>query len=187
MNVIGSLLVLGTALLFLRKNAPAQAQPTDLGELPGVDVTFGGDASGLASIAVPDAPPPGIAPLQAPAEPQPASPFPGVIPIMAPRPIAERRALASRVAEHMFTTAPGREDQSLIAAFQAQEGLRPSGYYGPSTALRLARGYGIVPPKPLYWPKTDTKRSKQRYQRELDRLGAKDRQRLEEWQRQSRV
>jgi hypothetical protein len=186
MNVLGSLLVLGAAFALLRKPSTVASKPTDLGELPGLDVTFGGDVA-FATIAVPDAPPPGLHTMQAPAKPKAASPMPGVIPFMAPRPIAERRALASRLAEHLYTTAPGREDQSLVAAFQVQEQLRPSGFYGATTALRLARGYGIVPPKPLYWPKTDTKRSKRRYQAELEKLSSRDRQRKEEWDCQGRV
>lgn len=186
MNAVGSLIVLGAAaLLLMRKpaaSAAAAQQPTDLGELPPVDISFGGDAA-TAEIAIPDAAPPGITPLQAPAEPRAASPLPGVIPFFEPRPIGEKRALASRVAEHLFTTLPGREDQRLVAMFQAQEGMRPSGYYGASAALCLAQKYGIVPPRPIYWSKTDTKRSKARYARALDRIAAGDPQRREEWQR----
>lgn len=186
MNLVGSLVALGAVALMLmpRKVAGAAggAAPVDLGELPPVDVTFGGDVA-MAEIAVPDAPPPGVQPMQAPAEPRAASPLPGVIPFFDPRPIGEQRSLASRVAEHLFTTPPGQEDRRLVSAFQAQEGLRVSGFYGASTALCLAKKYGIVPPKPLYWSKTDTKRSKRRYAAALDRCAATDPQRREEWQR----
>jgi hypothetical protein len=185
-NLAGSLIAIGAVALLLlpRKSATAVAPsaPVDLGELPPLDISFGGDAA-MAEIAIPDAPPPGITPLQAPAEPIAASPLPGVIPFFEPRPIGEKRALASRVAEHLFTTLPGREDQRLVAMFQAQEGMRPSGYYGATAALCLAQKYGIVPPRPLYWSKTDTKRSKARYARALDRIAAGDPQRREEWQR----
>jgi hypothetical protein len=138
-------------------------------------------------IVVPDAPPPGIVPVFAPSEPLPASPLPGVIPIMMPRPISERRALATQIARHLSLTPPGRESKALIQTFQAREGIRPSGYYGPQCAIVLARSYGIVPPKPLYWTKTDTKRAKQAYRDALLDLAARDPQRAEEWQRASEV
>lgn len=187
MNVVGSLVALSAVALLLMRSKPASVpastqQPTDLGELPPVDVSFGGSAA-MAEIAVPDAPPAGVVPMQAPAEPIAASPLPGVIPFFEPRPIGEKRSLASRVAEHLYTTRPGFEDRNLIASFQAQEGMRPSGYYGATAALCLAQKYGIVPPRPIYWSKTNTKRSKARYASALDSIASRDPQRREEWQR----
>lgn len=121
-------------------------------------------------------------PFGAPAMPMPASPLPGVVPPMAPAPIDARTAMASRVLHNLTITSPGHEDKSLVAAFQAQEGLRPSGYYQPSTAIALAK-CGIVPPPPRYWPSTGRKKAKHAYARELKRFGAKDVQRREEWER----
>lgn len=174
-------LAIGGLLLLLAhrgKQAPAVASAA----------TFGGDApSAPAAIVTPSEPPPGVRVLQAPPTPLPSTPLPGVIPVMLPASIPERRALASRVAEHLSLMPPGLEDRALISTFQAHQGLRPSGYYGPSTAIVLSDGFGIVPPKPLYWPKTDTKRSKLRYRAIMLRHADSEPQRAEEWRKAADV
>jgi peptidoglycan hydrolase-like protein with peptidoglycan-binding domain len=114
--------------------------------------------------------------------PVPASPLPGVIPPMAPAPIDPRVALASRVLRNLHETSSGHEDRVLVAAFQAQEGLRSSGYYQPGTAIALAK-LGFVPPPPRYWPSTGRAKAKRNYARELMRFAANDQQRREEWER----
>jgi hypothetical protein len=170
--------VLAIGLLWLAHRG--KPQPSVAGA-----VTFGdsGPSTPEPSIVTPLQPPAGLRVLQAPEEVLPSSPLPGVIPVMMPRSIPERRALASRVAEHLSLMPPGLEDRSLIATFQAHQGLRPSGYYGPSTGLVLADGFGIVPPLPLYWPKTDTKRSKLRYRAAMLRHADREPQRAEEWRK----
>lgn len=168
-------LALGLLWMFAHRKPPSRGASA---------ATFGdvGPSSARAAIVTPSEPPPGIDVWQSTVV-LPASPLPGVIPVMTPRPISEKRALASRVAEHLSLMPPGLEDRSLIATFQAHQGLRPSGYYGPSTAIVLADGFGIVPPVPLYWPKTDTKRSKLRYRAAMLRHADQEPQRAEEWRK----
>ena len=123
----------------------------------------------------------------APPEPLPDSPLPGFVPEMAPTPPDPRRALAARLAHNLITAPRGGEDRTLVARFQLQEALKPTGFYGPATALALAQRYGIVPPKPLYWTESRTSRSKANYRDALRALGERDPQRIEEWQRAGAV
>ncbi len=119
--------------------------------------------------------------------PQADSPLPGVIPSMAPVEPTPKRALAARLT-HMLLSAPrGGEDRTLIAIYQHQEGLKPTGYYGPATALSLARAYGIIPPKPIHWTESRTGKSKANYRDALRMLGERDPQRVEEWVRAGAV
>lgn len=98
------------------------------------------------------------------------------------------RALAGRVALNIATSSKGREDRELVAAFQRMEKPRGfydgkiDGLYGPKSAIALARDYGIVPPKPLYWPTNPTP-AKAAYRTELLRIAQVDPPRREEWQR----
>lgn len=115
------------------------------------------------------------------------SPLPGVIPEMVPTAPNPRRALASRLLNHLSMAPPGGEDRTLIALYQQQEGLKPTGFYGPSTALSLARSYGIIPPKPLHWTESRTGKSKANYRDALRSLAAVDPQRSEEWLRAASV
>lgn len=124
--------------------------------------------------------------LQAPAYPQPASPLPGIVPPMAPKDIDPQMGLAARVAANLFSTATGQEDRSLVQLFQAQRGMKASGYYGPETAWGLA-AFGIVPPKPRYWVKSGTTKAKRNYKKALLELAAKDPQRAEEWRAAANV
>jgi peptidoglycan hydrolase-like protein with peptidoglycan-binding domain len=129
----------------------------------------------------------GFDPMFAPSSPQPDTPLPGVMPPMAPAAPNPRRALAARLYNHLSMAPAGGEDRTLVALYQAQEGLKPTGYYGPSTALSLAHSYGIVPPKPLHWTESRTGRSKSNYRGALLALAARDPQRSEEWTRAAKV
>lgn len=115
------------------------------------------------------------------------TPLPGVIPPMAPTPPNPRRALASRLLNHLSMAPAGGEDRTLVMLYQQQEGLKPTGFYGPSTALSLARSYGIVPPKPLHWTESRTGKSKSNYRDALKAIAAADPQRAEEWLRAANV
>jgi len=119
---------------------------------------------------------------RAPPEPIAGTPLPGVIPPMVPNSPEPRKALAARVALMLFGAPPGQENKTLIAAFQAQEGLKASGFYGPATAEALAENYGIIPPKPLYWSKKHQTKAKQAYRARLLAFVPDDPQRAEEWQ-----
>jgi len=152
----------------VRRAAEARIMPTGPASFTG-DAWFGGDV------------------MFAPSAPRPDSPLPGIIPLMAPVEPDPSRALAARLT-HMLITAPrGREDRTLVMLFQSREGLRPTGYYGPATALVLAQRYGIVPPKPIHWSESRTSKSKANYRDALRLLGERDPQRVEEWQRAGEV
>jgi peptidoglycan hydrolase-like protein with peptidoglycan-binding domain len=122
-------------------------------------------------------------PMYAPREPIADSPLPGIMPEMAPVAPNPRRALAARVYNMLAMAPRGGEDRYLVALYQTQEGLKPTGYYGPSVALSLAQSYGIVPPKPLYWTESRTSKSKANYRDAMRMLAERDPQRVEEWQR----
>lgn len=78
-----------------------------------------------------------------------------------------RANLAQRTADHLRTATKYKEDKALVGAFQTQEITqgwtgKADGLYGPGTARRFAR-YGIVPPNPLYWPRTNPTQAKAEY------------------------
>lgn len=123
----------------------------------------------------------------APPFPQPGSPLPGLIPPMLPPDPEPRKALAARVSLMLYGAPADREDRTLIANFQSQEGLKPSGFYGPATAEKLAIVYGIVPPKPRFWSKKHKAQAKANYRQMLAELGAQDPQRVEEWKQAAEV
>jgi hypothetical protein len=103
------------------------------------------------------------------------------------------KSLAGRLALHLSSVAKGSEDKSLVTAFQNQEKGRGfyvgnlDGLYGPKSALALAKDYGIVPPKPYYWPKNSMAASKKAYNQALLAIGAQDAPRAEEWAQAANV
>lgn len=109
------------------------------------------------------------------------SPLPGYVPRARPPAPEPERALAARLTHHLATHPRGREDRDLVSVFQAAERLKPSGYYGPSTALVLAERYGIVPPTPRYWTRSGTAKAKANYRARLVALAQRDPPRAEEW------
>lgn len=122
-------------------------------------------------------------PMNVPGEPLADTPLPGLMAPMAPVAPSPRRALAARLYNMLELSPKGGEDRTLVSLYQAQEGLKPTGYYGPATALSLARSYGIVPPKPIYWTESRTRASKGNYRDAMRLFGEKDPQRVEEWRR----
>lgn len=109
------------------------------------------------------------------------SPIPGLLPEARPKPPDTGRAMAARAATAILKSRPGQEDREVIRRFQAQEGLKDTGFYGPSTALRMAQAYGIVPPPVRYWGKGGVRRRRARYAEALRSLAARDSVRAEEW------
>lgn len=88
---------------------------------------------------------------------------PGVSPGGGPAPISpegaataigQAQSLANYLREVGKPSGAARSNPR-VKAWQAQEGLVTDGKYGPKTAKRIAV-YRVVPPKPWYWPKTNT-------------------------------
>ena len=110
------------------------------------------------------------------------TPLPGLIePAVDTTPIDPARLLAGRVAAMLIEAPPGKEDRTLIGRFQAQEGVKATGLYGPGTAIALVR-YGIAPPWPRAWSKKDRTATRRRYREVLLAEAAKDPARADEWQ-----
>lgn len=95
-----------------------------------------------------------------------------------------------------MTPAQARQDpfvKASVTDYQRQEQQRRfyvgniDGLYGPKSALTLAQDHGIVPPRPLYWPKKDPKGAKQVYIAQLARFADADPQRGEEWRQAMHV
>lgn len=122
--------------------------------------------------------------MRAPARPQPSTPLPGLVaPQLSPPELHPKRLQAQmlirEIEEHQHDT---KEDRSLVAAFQANNGLKASGYYTPGTAICLAEQYGLVPPEP-YWPTSGRVKAKANYVKRLRAIAARDPQRREEFER----
>jgi hypothetical protein len=106
------------------------------------------------------------------------------------------KSLAGQVALAFTDVQPGNEgptNQELLRKYQRQETSRGfykgniDGLYGPKSALSLADDQGIVPPKPLYWPKTNVAASKAGYVAKLESKANADPQRAEEWRQAAQV
>lgn len=102
---------------------------------------------------------------------------------------------AADMALALATTVRGKENRDQVAAFQtanlteeqisqktlAKPGAaKADGLYGTTTALTLARVYGIVPPAPFYYPTNPTP-AKKAYVAQLALLAKADPQRADEW------
>lgn len=94
--------------------------------------------------------------------------------------------MAARLALHLSATRAGRENKVQIAEYQRSNALKPDGLYGPKTALTLA-DYGIVPPKPFYWPSATAPAAKRDYRAALLRLANADQARFDEWSAAGKV
>lgn len=127
-------------------------------------------------------------PRVTPPEPPPPPPPPPVAkkPIPPPPPLNPRKALAVQVAEMLAASTKGTENKAMIKAYQAQEGLKPSGFYGPGTGKSFIK-YDIIPPKPFYWPRRSTAASKNDYRKNLLFQATKDPARATEWQQAAMV
>lgn len=121
--------------------------------------------------------------FRAPARPRAGSPLPGVVPAAIEGPTADPvERLAHRMVLNLLQSDRGAEDRELVRRFQAEHrGLKATGLYGPGTALVLAQEYGIVPPRPFFWPSGDRVRVKRRYRETLALMARKDPQRADEW------
>lgn len=110
------------------------------------------------------------------------SPLPGIIdPAVDTTPLDPRRMLAGRLAAMLIEAPAGKEDRTLIQKFQAQEGVKATGLYGPGTAMALV-SYGIAPPWPRAWSKKGRTATRSRYRAVLLAEAQKDPARADEWQ-----
>jgi hypothetical protein len=124
---------------------------------------------------------PGVTPV-APA-PGPVAPAPAPAPAPGPSPA---RALAIQVNDMLMRTGVppvgrGREDQALVAQYQAQERLGADGKYGVDTGLTLADRYGLIPQRPYYYSKATANSAKARWKAAMARHGQEDPTRLALW------
>ena len=111
----------------------------------------------------------------------PRSPLPGMMPEQVPVPPNPRRAAAAQLTNMLFMSRPHEEDKNAVTKWQSDEGLKPTGLYGPGTAIALAERYGIVPPRPRYWTRSGTGAVKRAYVHRLRMQGVRDPARKEEW------
>jgi len=101
--------------------------------------------------------------------------------------------LAASVALDQQVKPKWKDNRDLVATFQLQESAlghyvsimsgnpaKVDGLYGPSTAILLAKFYGMVPPNPKYWDK-NPQPAVTKYRGELLKLAAADPARAEEW------
>jgi peptidoglycan hydrolase-like protein with peptidoglycan-binding domain len=79
-----------------------------------------------------------------------------------PEPAPDVAELAASLVAHLRGTAAGREDRSLVEAFQRAMHLNATGAYGPGTAEALI-AFGYVPPRPFYWPQKGSDAARSRY------------------------
>jgi hypothetical protein len=149
-------------------------------------------------------PVPAVTPTQAQAQGEKETVLPEVLIVASPTGTGntqQAKLLAGKTALMLRNASKGSEDQGLVSAFQAQElelnhapggqwGSTPSkvdGMYGAKLAVVLAKHYGIVPPKPLYWPKGSWLQVKKDYRAEMARFAANDAPRQDEWLAAGRV
>ena len=101
------------------------------------------------------------------------------IPVGMPYP---SKVLAQETALHLKFATKGKEDQSLVKRYQADnqpDAGAVDGKYGPKTALTMIR-YGLVPPTPFYWP-ADATTAKRNYKNQLLAEAQRDPVRAQEW------
>jgi len=91
-----------------------------------------------------------------------------------------RQLQAGQLALSLVGRRAGTEDRKKVAKYQAVNQLKADGLYGPSTALSLA-GFGIVPPTPFYWPRSNPIGAKRMYKQALLARGQGDSPRRQEW------
>ena len=181
------------------KSTPVVKPPAQATTPPSVPGAAASPAQPLGAQPVPSS---GTFPVAPTTPPTPlVTTLPEMVVQAAAGPTANQRLLAGKTALMLSRSAKGSEDKGLVTAFQQQEldlrhapggafGPNPSiadGMFGPKTALDLARFYGIVPPKPLYWSKANWLNDKKNYRAEMARFAAVDPQRADEWTNAGKV
>jgi hypothetical protein len=120
-------------------------------------------------------------PMPTPLEFVPFTPLPGILPPELPlETVPADRSQAAKLAAHLFNVTPGDEDRELVSEFQRSNGLNDTGVYGPGTATAFVP-FGIVPPKPFFWPRKGFNHAKAAYKLTLLEQSKRDPQRSDEW------
>jgi peptidoglycan hydrolase-like protein with peptidoglycan-binding domain len=65
---------------------------------------------------------------------------------------------------------PGQEDTFLVKKWQTANRRTADGKYGPGDGLYMAETLKVVPPSPLYWPKSNTQKSLTAWHQEMSRF-----------------
>ncbi|MBQ96167.1 MAG: hypothetical protein CL510_10145 [Actinobacteria bacterium] len=101
-------------------------------------------------------------------------------PAPAPAPVDPRRIAAGELATYLESTSRYKENRDKVASYQETLGLDPDGLYGSETALELI-AYGIIPPAPFYWPRSNALQAVSDYKSILKEKAATDPNRKELW------
>lgn len=173
-------LLLNYATLAERSGQVASS-PTSIPRPP--QVTIPGIAPTVPSIVPPQAVPPAATQSQPPAIPVPATP---VATPASPFPGGSHATLAQTTAQHLSQRTRYMEDRALVKRFQRAEGLVTDGLYGVKTAQALAK-YGLIPPKPFYFSRTQAAQQKRDYAGILTQYALRDPARSAQWLGASRV
>jgi hypothetical protein len=67
-------------------------------------------------------------------------------------------AFATKARNALKSATRYKEDRALVEKYQRMAGLKPDGLLGPGTARSFFDVYGLVPPPPLYWSRTNAPR-----------------------------
>ena len=89
--------------------------------------------------------------------PVPTLPLP-TVPATPTTPTVQSNSDSVSLAAHLATSKRGTENKKLVSAYQAKKGLTADGKYGPAVGKAIAND-GVVPPKPFYWPASNTQGS----------------------------
>lgn len=117
--------------------------------------------------------------------PQGGGPGP-ITPDNAARAIASAQALADYLRARGGRPKGRPIDDPNVHAWQAQEGLRPDGWYGPVTGARIA-AYRVVPPKPWYWPKKGLAKALRDWKALMNQRAAENPDNASEWLASAKV
>ena len=117
---------------------------------------------------------------------QPPVTSPTDVPIEVPVDAAQQLAAATNdvlweIAERGGEGTETAAEKKAIELYQASEGLKVDGLYGPKTGLSFVRR-GLVPPPPFYWPKQGEDAAKAEWRSTLLAKASDDPARSEEWQ-----
>jgi hypothetical protein len=79
-------------------------------------------------------------------------------------------ALTTQLITMLVGKSPGQEDSFMVKKWQSANSRVSDGKYGPGDALFMADTLGVVPPSPLYWPKSNTQKALTNWHQEMSRL-----------------